>query len=445
MKRLFLIAIVCVHSFLAPAQNNPYELSFTAVIDQSFVTLDSIWVQNRSRACDTILVYPDTMLSMMIVGLSPYPQKDKPNFLSLNYPNPFIDQTTFSVNLPSKGDISLLVHNLHGQKITSYNAHLEAGKHHFTFFPGQDDWYIVTAISSNGSQSIKMNSLSSGSGLKTKLVKVNESAYKSSDKNPAKDANFEFADGDTLLFVGYASFIAGTLESGILDNPDADHSYTFQFATNIPCPETPTLTYEGQVYNTIQILSQCWLKENLNVGTMIPGIENMEDNGTIEKYCYENDTAKCTLWGGLYQWHEMMQYQATAGVQGICPTGWHIPTDEEWKVVEGAIDSQYGMGDAEWDGWQMRGLDVGHKIKSQSGWESGFNGNNSLGFTLKPGGFRYFNDGSFQHAGYHANLWSSSPHVNEYKWFRFIIGYLIEGYRNSTPRENGYSVRCIKD
>ncbi len=51
----------------------------------------------------------------------------------------------------------------------------------------------------------------------------------------------------------------------------------------------------------------------------------------------------------LYQWEEMMQYTTQQGAQGICPPGWHLPTDEEWKVLEGAVDSQYGIGDPEWD------------------------------------------------------------------------------------------------
>jgi len=76
----------------------------------------------------------------------------------------------------------------------------------------------------------------------------------------------------------------------------------------LPCPGMPTVVYGGQTYNTVQIGTQCWLKENLNIGTKIPGTQNQANNGTIEKYCYNNDEANCAIYGGLYQWNEMMQY-----------------------------------------------------------------------------------------------------------------------------------------
>ena len=116
---------------------------------------------------------------------------------------------------------------------------------------------------------------------------------------------FSFSLGDTLLYIGYVN----GMESGILDNPVTSDTIYLQFATNIPCPGTPTVTYEGQVYNTIQIFSQCWLKENLNVGVMIDGQTYQWDNGIIEKYCYNNEPDNCTEYGGLYQWQEMMQHQ----------------------------------------------------------------------------------------------------------------------------------------
>jgi len=68
------------------------------------------------------------------------------------------------------------------------------------------------------------------------------------------------------------------------------------------------VVYEGKTYNTVQIGDQCWMKENLNVGTMFDNHLDMQDNFYLEKYCYDNNEAHCELYGGLYQWGEMMMY-----------------------------------------------------------------------------------------------------------------------------------------
>ncbi|MCP4252684.1 MAG: hypothetical protein GY775_04615 [Candidatus Scalindua sp.] len=91
---------------------------------------------------------------------------------------------------------------------------------------------------------------------------------------------------------------------------------------------------DGNLYDTVQIGSQCWMAENLNVGTMVEGSMDQPYDTVIEKYCYRNILDNCNAYGGLYQWREMMQYVTTEGTQGICPTGWHIPTDAEWKTLE---------------------------------------------------------------------------------------------------------------
>nr|NQU91051.1 hypothetical protein [Bacteroidota bacterium] len=80
------------------------------------------------------------------------------------------------------------------------------------------------------------------------------------------------------------------------------------FPAGEPCPGLPTVTHYGQIYETIQIGGQCWLKENLNTGTMIdyqvlPWLDDQ-----IEKYCYDNDPANCETYGGLYHWWEAMFY-----------------------------------------------------------------------------------------------------------------------------------------
>ncbi len=109
---------------------------------------------------------------------------------------------------------------------------------------------------------------------------------------------------------------------------------------------------DGNTYDTIAIGTQCWMKQNMRVGTML--IARMDSNGTvgtlqsnngiIEKYCYNNDPDNCTddhpnePDGGLYTWDEAMQYDTTEGAQGICPDGWHIPTNMDLYTLYNYLD-----------------------------------------------------------------------------------------------------------
>ena len=207
---------------------------------------------------------------------------------------------------------------------------------------------------------------------------------------------------------------------------------------------TETVTYQSQEYNTVQIGDQCWLKENLNVGEMIPGTTEQSDNGILEKYCYENSPDSCAKYGGLYQWDEMMQYTTTPGVQGICPPGWHLPTDEEWKVLEGAVDSQYGIGDPVWDNEGFRGYDAGKNLKTTSGWNENGNGTDLFSFSGLPGGFR-IDDTDFGYVGYFNHLWTSTKGNVGYAWYRNLEYFNVGVNRSFTPKENGFSVRCLRD
>ena len=211
-----------------------------------------------------------------------------------------------------------------------------------------------------------------------------------------------------------------------------------------PCPGIPTVTYGGQVYNTVHIGNQCWLKENLNIGTMIPGEEDMQDNNIIEKYCYDDVPANCTTYGGLYQWDEIMQYTTLSGTQGVCPPGWQIPTDDDWKILEGTVDSIYDVGDVEWNQVLFRGFDAGRNLKSTSGWYGGGNGPNEFGFAAMPAGSRGY-VGGFYSMNKTALYWSSQEYNDTTAWSR-VIEYSVDNvYRDNIIKSNGFSVRCIKD
>ncbi len=202
--------------------------------------------------------------------------------------------------------------------------------------------------------------------------------------------------------------------------------------------------YEGQSYSTIEIGDQCWFAENLNVGKRIDSTSNQTDNDTIEKYCYRDSIEYCDTYGGLYIWDEMMQYSTDTAVQGICPDGWHVSTNHEWKILEGTVDSLYGVGDPEWDIKGFRGYDAGHNLKSQKGWGSGFNGSDAYGFTALPGGYRSYAT-SYGSLGEYGYWWTSFEYDTDNGWNR----NLYSGYRDICQHENvksfGFSVRCLKD
>jgi uncharacterized protein (TIGR02145 family) len=100
---------------------------------------------------------------------------------------------------------------------------------------------------------------------------------------------------------------------------------------NLGCGE---MQYEGQTYQTTMIGSQCWMAENLNVGTRINASANQGSQVTIQKYCYDNLESNCNIYGGLYQWDTIRKGASLIDSQGICPDGWHIPRDYEWHTLE---------------------------------------------------------------------------------------------------------------
>jgi uncharacterized protein (TIGR02145 family) len=185
------------------------------------------------------------------------------------------------------------------------------------------------------------------------------------------------------------------------------------------------------------------MAQNLNIGTMINGSSSQTDNAVIEKYCYGDNTGNCDTYGGLYQWNEMMQYSTASGAHGICPTGWHLPTDAEWKTME----MELGMTQAQADALGWRGNDEGGKLKETgtTHWSSPNTGaTNSSGFTGLPGGFRQ--SGSFSNLTNFSYFWSSTSTVSDTKAWDRLLGYnTSQVHRDDNGIALGFSVRCLKN
>lgn len=188
------------------------------------------------------------------------------------------------------------------------------------------------------------------------------------------------------------------------------------------CGDPFTDSRDGKMYSTIQIGQQCWMASNLNYGSMIPGSDNQSDNGIAEKYCYANDEPNCDTYGGLYQWNEMMAYTTTAGIQGICPEDWHLPTNSEWQTL---VNASGGMSQA------------GGNL--QQGGASGFNG--------EMGGFRNNTGGGypFLNVGQRGYFWTSDMQNTSFGEAWYIINNQNPIYQQALEVQYGFSVRCVHD
>ena len=438
-KVVVFILLLCLGPLYVNGQT--IELTFTSANITEWIQIDSIKVLNRKLGEDTCLYWPDTSLIMEShSGISEIDPGTERLQVFQNYPNPMIDQTTLSIYIPEKDNICMIVTDVMGRVIFKADRMLDNGIHSFRFTASGRNLYFFTAHWRGMSSSIKILQHANNSSSSASLEYIGGEEHNSELKLMENILSFCFNPGDTLIYIGFSN----GMQSGMLDNPEASADYTFQFATNVSCPGTPNVDYGGQVYNTIQIFSQCWLKENLNHGTMIQGDVEMSDNNVPEKYCYNNEPDSCIKYGGLYQWDEIMQYQTEQGSQGICPPGWHIPTDDEWKVLEGSIDSQYKIGDQSWEEYGWRGIDAGTRLKSTSGWYGGGNGNDMYGFSARANGVRQF-DGSFEVIDEVGMWWTSTEYEPGIVFYRFLFHEDQESIRGNTVMEYGISVRCIKD
>ncbi|RLD56142.1 MAG: hypothetical protein DRJ05_11770, partial [Bacteroidetes bacterium] len=197
-------------------------------------------------------------------------------------------------------------------------------------------------------------------------------------------------------------------------------------------------TRDGQSYNTVQIGDQCWMAENLNIGTRIDGVNNMTDDGNIEKYCYDNLEANCDTYGGLYQWNEMMEYVTTEGVQGICPTGWHLPSDAEW----GALITY--VGGVSVAGGELKSTKTAPDTHPR--WDSPNTGaTNSSGFTAIPGGNRTYYATFPNNLGLNSLWWSSTQYGTGHAWAHILAYNSTTAIHTYSDKGNGMTVRCLND
>ena len=212
-----------------------------------------------------------------------------------------------------------------------------------------------------------------------------------------------------------------------------------------PCSGTPTLTdIDGNVYNTVQIGQQCWMKENLRT-------TKYADNTVITPlYAPNNAGTNVATYGYLYNWSSVMHgaFSSNAnpsGVQGICPNGWHVPSDAEWTQLTDYVSSQneYVCGN---DNTQ-----IAKAMAAATGWNSttvncaiGNNqdNNNITEFSAIPAGYYHGVNEGF---GNFVDFWSSTERTENIAWLRLFAYDYTNVAIDGNNKSYGFSVRCVRD
>jgi len=175
-------------------------------------------------------------------------------------------------------------------------------------------------------------------------------------------------------------------------------------------------------YRTVQIGSQTWMAENLNYNA----------SGSA---CYNNVPDSCAKYGRLYNWATVMNGASSSTsspsrVQGVCPEGWHVPSDAEWTALTNFVGSS-----------------AGNKLKSTTGWtyySASTVGTDDYGFSALPGGIGS-SGGSFDNAGYSGYWWSATEYGASYAWGRNMGCRNDYVGRHDNDKTGLYSVRCFRD
>jgi uncharacterized protein (TIGR02145 family) len=261
--------------------------------------------------------------------------------------------------------------------------------------------------------------------------------------NPTLSNNFTTDGTGTGSFISVLSGLSPVttyyVRAYATNSVGTSYGNEFDFTTiNFMCGTTSIVDIDGNIYNTVQIGTQCWTQSNLKVtkyrnGDNIPtGLSDAQWGSTSSgAYAiYNNDPVNDALYGKLYNWY------AVTDSRGLCPTGWHVPSDGEWTTLTTFLGGQSVAGGA------MKSTAT---QPTPGGWYAPNTGaTNSSGFTGLPGGLRA-SGGGFSDLGYTGTWWSSSFGGSIGAWYRILFYGNADATIFYNDPSSGFSVRCARD
>lgn len=221
------------------------------------------------------------------------------------------------------------------------------------------------------------------------------------------------------------------------DNPgQSGDNYVVKVTAEVPT--TGTLTIGSNTYNTVKIGNQWWMAENLREthyrnGEPIPEETNNSTWASLTtgaRCAYHNSASTANTYGYLYNWYAVNNHNVNPG-QYLAPSGWHVPTDDDWTTLTTYLGNNAGG--------KLKETGITHWPSPNAG------ATNESGFSALPGGYRSNIDGGFYNLGADAGFWSATQSSSTSAWYRFLSSEGSDVYRYNTIKRHGFSVRLVRD
>lgn len=420
---LFLFSIFNVHAQDFTISFEPKEISNQ---------IDSIWATNlRTNQIVRLLRGESLLLGKNYTSI---------NLLNYNlnkgyvFPNPTNDDATFCFSIERSQEVKIGLFNSSGQLLNNIVQNLSEGSHSYYLKFPSEGIYFISLICNDGNLVYK--SVYTGSTIQNSSIiyagsekLISNNTIGISLKSLGISKTLGYTAGDVVQYTFYSNKNRTILS----DIPVASETIDVEF--------TSCTDLEDRSYKVVKIGTQWWMAENLaylpKVNPPTLGSDNLPFYYIYGYSGTDVKVAKSTLnyatYGVLYNW---------TAAKSACPSGWHLPSDSEWKQLEEAL----GMTQVQADNTDWRGTDQGKQIKATIGWNNSGNGTNTSGFTALPAGYRY-SDGLFRYIGTEGCWWTSTDFSVTEPWYHFVVSPYskINRNHNYTFREFGWSVRCVKN
>ncbi len=444
-----LFALIFGMAVISAIHAQDYQISFAGT--GASTTVDSVKVENLTQ-CTSINLSGSDILHIVGTGGINELNAGAANTMHI-YPNPVTGTCLVDFEATAKGKVTIGLYDIVGKRILQVQELLTKGHYTYQLKGISNGIYTLKVESEAYYYNSKIVSINISSGnteikqIETIPNTISTNGTTKSLKSEKSLIDMQYTTGDLLKLTGKS----GVFRTVVMLVPIQSQTVTFTFVT---CTDA-----DGNNYSVVKIGTQWWMAENLNARTYVP-ITSPQVSGTkfCQNYIGENDPT-CPM-GGLYEWANLMQGSASCNgtgappndkcdipVQGLCPTGWHVPSHYEWTTLERNVGSNPSAFPYDVTTVSILGTDEGGNLKetcTSHWWSPNTGATNKSGFTALPGGSAW--QGTFDDFGQSGYWWSSTESIPWYSaWVRGLNYSLTTIGRSDYFEESGFNVRCVKD